>query len=118
MALDTLDPLKPVGSDDPNQIDEFIRETRQAIIDSFEVEHNLAGTHQDDFLKTIMIQADAVDKNKINDDIANVLKGIERNASTKQLQMLIDTTVFEFDGITGELKIKAGADLARPATIG
>jgi len=110
MALDTLDPTEPLGSRDADDIDLFIRETRQAIIDSFGLEHDLIGGHKALFLSTAMLQDDAVTKDKINNDIANALKGIKRDATTKQLEVLIDTNLFEFN-VSGELTIKAGADL-------
>jgi|SRR5215467_13773212 len=45
MALDTLDPNRPLDGDALSLGDDAIRETRQAMIDSFKVEHTLAGIH-------------------------------------------------------------------------
>src|SRR5215468_5256819 len=46
MALDTLDPNRPLDGDALNLGDDAIRETRQAMINSFKVEHALNGTHK------------------------------------------------------------------------
>src|SRR5262249_27504396 len=46
MALDTLDPNRPLDGDAISLGDDAIRETRQAMIDSFKVEHALGGVHK------------------------------------------------------------------------
>jgi hypothetical protein len=108
-----LDETRPLGSEDANQADNALRETRSVGKTMFSAEHNpTTGVHKNDIITYAMLKAAAVEA------VASALAGttpnrlgLKVNASdAKKLELLINSTYFDI--VNEELTIKTGANLS------
>lgn len=109
--LDDLVESNPTDLEQANKLGEVTRETRTTLKNVIKAGHNSDGSHKDDSITSAALVDDSVTNEKIASSVADTTKGIERDVTTKKLQIKLDSTYLEVD-VSGNITIKAGADLS------